>query len=47
MNDIRQVFHERDTDQSGRIDMCEMSTAMKDLKVNLSEDEIKALFKVK
>ncbi|CAN0544017.1 unnamed protein product, partial [Ectocarpus sp. 12 AP-2014] len=30
----------------GRIDMCEMSTAMKDLKVNLSEDEIKALFKM-
>ncbi|CAM9932232.1 unnamed protein product, partial [Ectocarpus sp. 13 AM-2016] len=46
MNDIRRVFHERDTDQSGRIDMCEMSTAMKDLKVNLSEDEIKALFKM-
>lgn len=45
--DIRRVFEERDTDKSGRIDMSEMSAAMKDLKVDLSEDEVKTLFKVK
>eukprot|EP00903_Cladosiphon_okamuranus_P012072 g11333.t1 len=44
--DIRRVFEERDTDKSGRIDMCEMSAAMKVLKVELSEDEVKALFKM-
>lgn len=47
MQDIRRVFDERDTDKSGRIDMCEMSAAMKGLKVNLSEDEVKTLFKVR
>lgn len=47
MIDIRRVFNERDTDKSGRIDICEMSAAMKDLQVNLSEDEINTLFKVR
>ncbi|CAN0330377.1 unnamed protein product [Pylaiella littoralis] len=46
MIDIRRVFNERDTDESGRIDICEMSAAMKDLQVNLSEDEINTLFKM-
>lgn len=46
MQDIRKVFESRDTDNSGRIDMSEMSAAMKDLKVDLSEDEVKTLFKV-
>lgn len=47
MCDIRMVFDERDTDKSGHIDMSEMSAAMKDLKVNLSEDEVKTLFKAR
>eukprot|EP00752_Nemacystus_decipiens_P011767 g10443.t1 len=46
IHDIRRVFEARDTDSSGRIDMCEMSAAMKDLEVNLSEDEVKTLFKM-
>jgi len=46
IQDIRKVFEERDTDNSGRIDISEMSAAMKALQVNLSADEVKSLFKV-
>ncbi|CAM9343452.1 unnamed protein product, partial [Hapterophycus canaliculatus] len=46
MSDVRRVFKVRDTDSSGRIDISEMTAAMKDLQVNLSEDEVKALFQM-
>lgn len=46
MQDIRKVFEDRDTDNSGSIDISEMSAAMKALQVNLSADEVKSLFKV-
>ena len=47
MQDVRKVFEDRDTDKSGKIDMSEMSAAMKALNVKLSEEEIKSLFEVR
>lgn len=41
------VFDERDVDKSGLIDMSEMSAAMNALKVNLSEEEVRSLFKAR
>lgn len=46
MRDVRLVFDERDADKSGRIDMAAMCAAMRALSVDLSDDEIKALFHV-
>ncbi|CAN0293544.1 unnamed protein product, partial [Scytosiphon promiscuus] len=46
MTDVRRVFNVRDTDSSGGIDISEMTAAMKDLQVNLSEEEVKALFQM-
>lgn len=45
LRDARFVFIERDTDGSGLLDMVDMSAAMRALKVDLSDDDIKALFK--
>ena len=47
MSDVRKVFEDRDTDNSGLLDMSEMSAAMKALNVKLSEDEVKSLFEVR
>ena len=45
MHDIRAFFDEKDSDKSGRIEMSEMTAAMKALDVTLSEDEVATLFK--
>ncbi|CAN0276457.1 unnamed protein product [Ascophyllum nodosum] len=46
MHDIRAFFDEKDSDKSGRIEMSEMTAAMKALDVTLSEDEVATLFKM-